>query len=337
MQLKRLFLQAYAVIRTFSFVRLANALVLVLGYVWSRIVRRPVKWGRPVFFSIEPSGVCNLFCPECPTGALVLTRPRGLMDFSVFSDWMMQGRSHLMHLNLFFQGEPLLHPDVARWVSLASAHQMYTLISTNGQVLTPRMAQELVQSGLTELLFSVDGLTQETYERYRVGGRLQKIEEAIRRIVAEKKRQSKKYPIVTIQFLVFAHNEHEVPAVKSYARRLEADGFQIKKAQFNDFGNGSVKPPAHTAFRRYANGTSFSPNRYKHCWKQWSGGVLTWDGKVLPCCFDKDASFVLGQSSLGMHAVWSGAAHTAFRQKILWAKQEITMCRNCPEGRTWWF
>ena len=175
--------KAFCTVLTCS--RLINSIKLVTSYVLSRVIRKPVVFAQPLALSVEPAGFCNLHCPECPTGAAVLTRAGGMMSYKLFTNAMDELSLHLMHINLFFQGEPTLNPSLGAMISYVSAKNIYTLVSTNGQRFSNKDAEEMVSGGLKEIIFSVDGLTQETYEIYRVGGRLDRLIDSVGLLVDE--------------------------------------------------------------------------------------------------------------------------------------------------------
>jgi radical SAM protein with 4Fe4S-binding SPASM domain len=65
--------------------------------------------------------------------------------------------------------------------------------------------------------------------------------------------------------------------------------------------------------------------------------VITWDGRVVPCCFDKDAHHVLGDlGKQSFREVWNSDAYNAFRATLLRSRSDIDMCRNCSEGSPVW-
>ncbi len=315
--------------------RVSNLFKLYLSFWYSRVVRHPVHWGKPFAISVEPGTACTLHCPECPTGAGVLNRPKGRMELSWYKKLLTELSPQLTVLNLYLQGEPLLHPDFPKIVKIASDKNIYSITSTNGQSLSEKLAQELVLSGLSEIYISLDGVTQKSYEKYRVGGDIEKVKDTIRILSSTKKRLGRRNPSIVAQFIVFRHNEHEIAQYKKMAFELGADRAEIKSAQFNEFGKDNVEPPQNRQFRRYSSngGAVFNNQRYQHCWKSWMSAVFTWDGKVLPCCFDKDGDYELGSViNDSFETIWKGAKGDLFRRTILKSKEKIEICSNCPEG-----
>ena len=74
--------------------------------------------------------------------------------------------------------------------------------------MTPELAEELVKSGLSRIIVSMDGLTQETYEAYRVGGSVEQCKAALRS-VREAKNRLHGHTTIELQCLRLKTNEHE--------------------------------------------------------------------------------------------------------------------------------
>jgi radical SAM protein with 4Fe4S-binding SPASM domain len=69
----------------------------------------------------------------------------------------------------------------------------------------------------------------------------------------------------------------------------------------------------------------------------WHAAVITWDGKVVPCCFDKDASHVMGDvTRQSFKKIWFGEQYNQFRTLLLKSRSEIEICKNCTEGTRVW-
>jgi len=297
--------------------------------------------GMPVSISIEPTTSCNLRCPECPSGLRSFTRPTGMLDQSLFQNTIDQLAGTLSYLTFYFQGEPYLNPQFLDMVHYASRKGIYTATSTNAHYLNDAAARKTVESGLDRLIISIDGTTQKSYESYRVGGHLEKVIEGTKNIIAWKRKLNSKKPHVVFQFLVVKPNEHQIPDVHALAKKLGVDQVVLKTAQIYDYKNGSDLIPTQAQYARYhkkSDGTYDIKNKLlNHCWKMWHSCVITWDGKVVPCCFDKDAHFVLGDLNRNsFEDIWYGAAYTTFRESLLRSRNEIEICKNCTEGTKVW-
>lgn len=321
--------------------RVLNAARIWSGYQISKRLHRPVPMGMPISISIEPTTSCNLRCPECPSGLRSFTRPTGMLKEDLFRRVIDELAPTLSYLTFYFQGEPYLNPQFLPMVRYASQHGIYTATSTNAHYLDEARAIETVQSGLDRLIISIDGTHQDTYAAYRVGGSLEKVIAGTREILKARQALKSKTPHVVFQFLVVRPNEHQVPDVYALARELGVDRVALKTAQIYDYQNGSDLMPLNDHYSRYrklANGTYAIKNDWlNHCWKMWHSCVITWDGKVVPCCFDKDAHHVMGDlSKQTFREIWKGADYHRFRQTLFTSRSEIEMCRNCTEGTTVW-
>ena len=319
--------------------RVWNAGKALGGFYLSRWMGRAFVWGMPVTLSVEPTTSCNLRCPECPSGLRAFTRPTGMLAPANFVQWLQEVAPTLTWLSFYFQGEPFLNRDITAMIAAAEQRGVYTSTSTNAHYLTPQRCREIVQSGLSRLIISIDGTTQETYEQYRIGGNLNKVLEGTKNLLAARRELKSSSPYVVFQFLCVRPNEHQVEEVHQLARELGVDKVVIKTAQVYDYQNGNPLIPLNPKFARYAPDTAGTwrvKGEFKNeCRRMWLGSVVTWDGRVVPCCFDKDAQHVLGQLTHGPHAfrqIWHSESYNRFRKNLLTARQEIDICTNCTEG-----
>lgn len=246
-----------------------------------------------------------------------------------------------MYLTFYFQGEPYLNPEFLSMVHIANRHRIYTTTSTNAHFLDDTNARETVESGLDRLIISIDGASQETYESYRKEGDLTKVLEGTKNVLKWKKKLKSKSPKVVWQFLVVKPNEHEIPQVKKLAKEYGIDKVAFKTAQIYDYQNGSDLIPTIEKYSRYKmnhDGTFSIKNKLENkCWKMWQSCVITWDGQVIPCCFDKDASHSMGNVfENSFEKIWHSKSYKSFRKALLTSRSEIEICKNCTEGLTVW-
>lgn len=321
--------------------RMKNAADILSSYYFSRLTKEPSISGLPISISFEPTTSCNLRCPECPSGLRSFTRPTGMLDRLLYEDVIDQLAKTLSYLTFYFQGEPYLHPQFLEMIRYASSKGIYTATSTNAHFLKDEIAQRTVESGLDRLIISIDGTSQKTYESYRVGGALEKVIEGTQNILLWKKKLRSKTPHVAFQFLVVGPNEHQIPEVYALAKKLGVDQVVLKTAQIYDYQQGSEFIPKQEQYSRYrknADGTYSIKNKLdNHCWKMWHSCVVTWDGKVVPCCFDKDAHFILGDLTKNSFSeIWFSDKYRNFRKSLLRSRSEIEICKNCTEGTKVW-
>jgi radical SAM protein with 4Fe4S-binding SPASM domain len=313
-----------------------NLARLYSSYYLSRYSGKVRHRGNPYTISVEPTTSCNLRCPECPSGLRKFTRDTGMISLEMYHEVIDQLYADLFYLILYFQGEPYLHPLFFHMTEYAAKKKIYTATSTNAHFLTDHLAKKTVESGLDRIIISLDGLDQATYEKYRIGGSMEKVLEGTRNLVKWKKELRSKTPFIILQFIVFSTNEHQVPALRKLARELGVDKLELKSAQVYNFEGGNPLIPSNESLSRYkkkADGSYGIDNPLNnHCLRMWRGCVITWDGLVVPCCFDKDANHLLGDmKKQSFKEIWRGKAYDNFRRKLFSARNEIDICRNCTE------
>lgn len=321
--------------------RVMNYVRLLVSFHYSKWTKKPQLITFPTSITIEPTTACNLACPECPSGLKQFSRPEGNLKQDFYQKVIDQSYQKAFYLNFYFQGEPFINPDFLEMVKYADAKKMYTATSTNAHFLTEDNAKKTIESGLSRLTISIDGTTQETYESYRKNGSLEKVIEGTKNMVKWKKELKSKTPYLIFQFLVVKPNEHQVEDAKKLASELGVDEIRFKTAQLYDFKNGNELMPSidkYSRYRKQADGTYRLKNKLlNECWRMWSSCVITWDGKVVPCCFDKDAKHQLGEiKETPLKEIWQSVPYNNFRKILLTNRQNIDICQNCTEGTKVW-
>jgi radical SAM protein with 4Fe4S-binding SPASM domain len=311
------------------------------SYYYSRYTKNATQWGMPFTISIEPTTNCNLGCPECPSGLKVFSRNTGNIEMDTYTKMMEQVHHNLLYLYFYFQGEPYMHPQFLELVRIAKEKKIYTVTSTNAHFLTERKAKETIESGLDRIIISIDGTTQEVYENYRRGGTLTKVIDGAKNLVRYKKELKSKTPHIIIQFLVVKPNEHQIEDIYKLAEDIGVDEVKLKTAQIYDYKEGNELIPSIEKYSRYKKNKeglyALKNKLLNHCWKLWHSSVITWDGLVVPCCFDKDATHQLGDIKQGTFSeIWNNEKYMNFRKSVLKSRSEIDICTNCTEGTEVW-
>jgi len=319
--------------------RLCNIIAVFFSMVISRIFRRPVVWGGPLLLMVEPTNLCNLKCPMCPSGAGTMQRSKGKMDIRQFRKIIDEIGDTLILVQFWNQGEPFIHTGLCEMVAYAKSKGIPAMTSTNGHFFEmPEQIESIVHSGIDEIIISFDGIDQKTYEQYRVGGYFEKVMDGIRKLVQYKQDHKLKRPLINLQFLVMKHNEDQMQQIESIGRRLGVDLVTLKSAQVYSDNQGREFLPDDERFRRYTSDgkTYIIKSRFPNwCQFLWTGTVVNWDGSVTPCCFDKDGEYTVGnafQEGTSFRKIWKGEKLQSFRRKILADRSNISICMNCFEG-----
>ena len=323
----------------FSWTRLWNLAKVLRSMAISRACRRPVVWGKPFVLMVEPTNSCNLKCPLCPSGNGQMQRERGQMGPDEFNALIDDVGEHLILLMLWNQGEPFINRGLTQMVRYARDRNIPTVTSTNGHYIrTEEQARAIVESGLSEIIVSLDGVDQQTYERYRVGGDIERVFAGVRLLVGARETLGVHSPVINLQFLVMKHNEGDLAEAERIARELGVDKFLVKTAQVYRPEEAAEYLPRADAYRRYEDTTGeelqVKGQPVRGCKVLWYSSTVNWNGAVAPCCFDKDVDFAMGQALNGQTfgALWTSRAYTDFRRQILDDRTKVAMCRNCSEG-----
>jgi pyruvate-formate lyase-activating enzyme len=99
-------------------------------------------------------------------------------------------------------GRALPAPPVSGFGAVCRDKGIYTATSTNAHYLNDQNARRTVESGLDRLIISLDGTTQDVYQQYRVGGKLEKVLEGTRNVVRWRRELKSSTPRIIFQFLV---------------------------------------------------------------------------------------------------------------------------------------
>jgi len=325
-----------------TFRRFINGTKVLGSFYISRLLKKPVQWGYPVSISFEPTTSCNLRCPECPSGLRQFSRPTGMLQNDFFTRTIDEIHKELLYLIFYFQGEPYLNPDFLKMVKYASDKKIYTATSTNAHYLNDEAARKTVESGLDRLIISIDGTTQDVYQQYRVGGNLEKVLEGAKNIMKWKKELKSKTPFVFFQFLVVKPNEHQIEDIKRLAKEVGVDEVRFKTAQVYEYetdpNNLIPTIDKYSRYKKNTDGSYSAKNKLANrCWKLQHANVITWDGLVVPCCFDKDATHQLGNlKTQSFKEILHNDNYKQFRSELMKSRKNIDICANCSEGASVW-
>ena len=285
----------------------------------------------PSFASYEPTNICNLACEMCPSGKGMLKRPRGTADMDLYRKFITENRETLIDIILHFQGEPLMYKQLGEMIAFARQNRIYTMFSTNGQLLAQNI--DIIRNARPDrIIVSLDGLSDETYTKYRVGGKVQNVLNGLEKL---SQLPANERPFIELQFLVFSHNEHEIPDLQKLKKKYHIDKITLKSAQI--YENSQVDfLPENKNFLRYEVSESGSfrlKNGIKNqCKRLIFGTVVCFDGRVVPCCFDKDADHEFGSiANQSLHEIRNSKKYIDFVNKVFSNRNEISICNNCTE------
>ncbi len=313
--------------------------ILTEGSVFFKPAR---PWGFPAILQVEVTSHCNLRCRVCPvtTG---MDRFSGDMDRELFRKAIDEVGDYLFLILFWDWGEPFLNPNAYEMIRYARNRGIKVMSTTNGHVFASGdHAQKVVKSGLDVLVFSVDGVTQETYQRYRAAGRLETVFEGIKKVIAAKKLLASKTPLVNLRFIVMKHNEQEIPQLKDLSRSLGVDALTLRKfyaipnrrqegaGQKSEFipSQAKYQLPEHSQEDRGPMRITKNP-----CKNLWNCPTIHWDGTVCSCFSDFNEERPLGVlRRQSFKEIWYGQAFRDLRRHFRKCWQELDLCGKCSFG-----
>lgn len=297
----------------------------------------PFSLVYPRVFMIEPTNACNGSCPLCPIGARIDTRRKGRFRYEEFVVLVDEIKEFARVIIMNFAGESFLNPDIGKLAAYAESNGIRTIIGTNG---TLDEAEEMVTAGVSEILFSLDGATEESYRQYRTyrdGAGFDAVVDNLRRLVETKRRLGLEKPEIILQFVVFKHNEHEMEAIMELGKDIGVDGIDFKPACINDFFETPIEELVER-FRpkdwdgRVRERGDHSGRKPPWCSFSFHETEILWNGDVTACCYDYDGKYVVGNvfSDGGFKKVWKSKRYRELRRKIV--MQELEICKACDNS-----
>lgn len=307
----------------------------MLGAKAQKWLKRDHVLGMPYIYTIDPINVCNLRCPLCPTGLGILGRKRGKLSFANYTNIIDQVARYAYKVYLYNWGEPFLHPEIFEIIKYASSRKIEVHLSSNMNHFSEEMARKTVESGLDTVLVSIDGASQEVYEKYRRKGKLDQVLQNVRLLVQEKRKAKSSKPFITMRMLVNRYNENEIEEMRALVHELGADVFTVGALYVDTNNQEQVKEwlPSDQKYSTYNYSSSQIRNVW-HCSDLWEGMTINWDGGVAPCCWlhDEKNDF----SNAFQHQIkdlWNGEAYVSSRRVFAFGGAKSgpveTICTKC--------
>jgi MoaA/NifB/PqqE/SkfB family radical SAM enzyme len=278
---------------------------------------------------VESTNVCNLDCIMCPTGLHIDTRPKGYIEWDLYTSIIDEIAPWVEAVVLHSWGEPLLHKRIIEMIQYAKERGVWVETSTNAMLLSEEVALKILDAGLDRIYLSMDGLTKETYEKVRVGGTFERVLENIERFLELKHELGS--PIeADIQIVRLSETDAEVDEFVKRWRDSHADLINIKEL---DTWGGQIDEVSSLAVEE----TTETPNAdRKPCPNLWYHAHIHWDGVLVSCSRDYDAVTPLGNvKNGGVLKTWHGARMQMMRRWHATGNFCAHQCVDCTEW-AWW-
>lgn len=296
----------------------------------------PFSMKYPPVLMIEPTNICNGTCPLCPIGAKIDRRAKGWMKYEDYVRIVDEVKDFAKIIIMNFAGETLLNPEIENIINYSEALGIRTIIGTNGAF---NRSDELINSGVSEVLWAMDGATKETYHRYRNYEGTADFDDVVRNLQTlcdTKSERGLSKPKVILQFVVMKDNEHEMDDIIRLGKRIGVDAIDFKPVCLNEFFLMSFEEIIEKYLPKdesYANCRicDDAPVLQKPliCSFAFHETEILHNGDVTICCFDYDGNYVVGNifKDGGFKKIWRGREFKSMRRKML--KQELEICARC--------
>ncbi len=324
----------------------ANMLLAASQYA----LRSEVMRAWPVVAKVDISPLCNLRCTMC-----LHARPSegsdpllGRQHFSAgqhmsidrYRDIVGELSGRTSAVSLFYMGDPLMHPHLEEICEATARGGMNSHLSTNFSFgLSDERLRSLVASGMTHLKVCVDGITQETYGRTRVGGRIAVVLDNLRRLMEIRRRSGGVYPRVEVQYIKFQHNLGELDEARTRCLSWGVDQFTEMWGVLHNLTDAPEAVQGGPTPRR-------GRIRPRCAWPYFSL-VVRYDGGVIPCCIHRSSTQYTADPAerrelgnvfeSGVWAVWNSPAYRALRRLSVDPARSLrdpalahTFCEQCP-------
>ena len=270
---------------------------------------------KPLSIDIEIAAICDLACPHCSREFLVT--PDKVINFELYKSIIDQAvKLDVPSVKLIWRGEPLLHPRVKDLIKYAKESGIIeVIINTNGTNLYEKKANELIDSGLDQLIYSFDGGTKQTYEKMRPGrfkkNNFEDVYNNIKNFHEIRKKKKSKFPITKIQMIMTKDTRNEVDDFYSLFNDIVDD---VTITQYNERG-GNINDldektknkiihylkenelPLTTPYMVDINNNIFVSLKRKPCEQIYQRLMVTYSGRVGMCCHDWGARHGIGYLS----------------------------------------
>ncbi|MFC2162168.1 radical SAM protein [Candidatus Altiarchaeota archaeon] len=291
-----------------------------------------LKSGKPPIYPdrlyIEATNTCNLNCIMCPKGRGEMERGEGIMSLDLFKSIMDEMGPHVKAVVLHIWGEPFLDPHIFEKIRYAKKYGVKTELSTNVMLMDEQVVDQVFESGLDVIYLCMDGVTKETYEKYRCGGNYEQVMERITHFIGQKNARGSLKPYTNLQIVDMRSNHDEID---EFRRRWSIKGVDHINIKALDTWGGQIDDIKELG----EAGGEPTQERY-HCPNLWYHAHIYWDGTLVCCDRDFEAAYPLGNVKDGVMKAWNGEKMAELRRKHCSLElDDVPSCSNCTEW-SWW-
>ncbi len=319
------------------------------------------------WIQLEVTSRCNASCSYCPCTVYKDVWSSNLISLEAFKDLSPAfNNTELVYLQGW--GEPFLHPQIFHMISVAKSAGCKVGTTTNGMLLNGEKIEQLVESGIDIVGFSLAGVDEKN-DTIRKGTRLEKVVNAINKLKEEKRAQGSKKPAIHIAYMLLLSGVNDLYRLPQFVGKLGVDQAVISTLTFvpslqlqgealipqNKKEYVELKQNLDTTKKECENygvelhyNLVYSGKRAPLCTENvLSSMVVAADGEVSPCVFTSlpvsEATYaVLGKErpfqrlTFGninqepVFDIWRKKEYKKFRESF-YTNELYYQCRRCPK------
>lgn len=303
---------------------------------WEKYTRLEKEATFPPHLEIELNYSCNLRCPMCTWS--VETAVEKKEDWFSFEDYKRLLNEAVLKgtksIRLCYINEPLIRKDIDQFIKYAAEIGILDIvITTNGTLLTKEMSRKLIESGLTKINVSLDAITEETYNKIRVGGNFKTTVKNIHDFFEVRRDLKKKLPKLRVTFVKSKINNHEFNAFVDYWKD-KADSLGIQNV-LNPFGEGKFKDPSKRDIIVLDEKRPI-PKEF-HCPEPYKRMTIRGNGDTLGCCSFYAVGLVVGNwKKNSLEEIWNSEKMRELRKIHKEGKYyKNPACKSCIENSSY--
>lgn len=277
---------------------------------------------------IEITNVCNLKCEFCP----VTKRSSKLMDITVFENILSQVKEYTDYIYLHVKGEPLLHPELDKFLDTAEAHNLKVNLTTNGTLIENVRNKIINKKALRQINFSLH-----SFDANDLCFSLDEYLKAILDFTIEAVKNTN----IIISFRLWNLDEDTKSIEKNrhildlIEKALELD-FKIEEKLLDNRGIKLSKNIYLNAAERF----EWPDKKFEEsddcgfCYGLRDQIAILADGTVVPCCLDGEGVINLGNiNQVGFSQIIQGERATAIYDGFSNRKVVEELCKKCDYRR----
>ncbi len=301
---------------------LTNKALLYLSYV----LKLEKSLGKPIIKLIEPTNACMMNCVMCPRKHM--KRKIEFMDFEFFKKIINQVK-HNDNTWIHHYGDPLMHPKIIEMINYTASKNIKPRISVNPNLLSEEMCKRLIESRLHTLVISLDGVDDKTYKYIRgTNANYEKAVENINTLIKLKNEKNSKL-IIVLHMVRSKANKYDGEKFKKMWTKKGVDEICVVNMDvFDATDRKSIdQGDAELLSKKFKN------KENNPCAEPWIGVVVTVSGKVVPCCFDYDEKYVIGDlNKETLNKIWNGKKMRFLRKQVKnKSLNKNPLCATCWE------